>query len=189
MATQLQKYNGNNRNNNRVLVDYENKKVIFEKAKHQGISVDLASVILSYSARCIAYTSLIICFISLCYAIDGLISAEQFILNFIGSVFIGISIALIIIFVMITRGKEIPEMFSKIFKRKEIIILPENVSEDMWVLGEFQNIALEYELNGDFTNIKQIDIRNRRYDNEFKYYCIFKFKSPIKNGFMKIRFT
>ena len=72
-------------------------------------------------------------------------------------------------------------------------VLPIDVQNDMFIIPKFRNNYLEYELYGDFKDIKSIEIdeytMGKGVNKDFRYYCVFTFNNPINKGYMDLKYN
>lgn len=195
----MQKYNGNNPYDNRVVVDFENQKVLFEPVGAKGVirqyytffnGLLLSSMIFSVYAYFIIYG--ILSFFGY-----NPVSGVYFQLLFIMIVF-AISFS-VIYFNKNFRHNHFPVfnywltgitrvMFLSPFRRKKVLT-PESLFDNKAFIPDFDNVCLKYDATGDFAKyMKKISIQNLYKDNSNDWFCVFEFTKKIRTGTLELRY-
>lgn len=204
--TQLQKYNGENHYNNKVVVNYRDRTIKFVPVAKRSIIIYYITFLISLQ---ITFTIMWIYGICaplalLSYIYDPAIYLIVPLLPIIKGIYIAIFFYSLIFFNK--KWKEnyfpkanaglkeiraysmwyIPFIYKK-EKNKKIRI--NNLYKNFIIIPSFDNIELKYKLYGDFKkNIKNIVINNHFHENDTSWYCIFEFKRRPKKGYMEVEY-
>jgi len=201
MVTQLQKYNGKNNFNNKVVVDYINKTVDFEIVK--GNMNKFTSYYTLWYNYFIIY--LIWCFVIYIIGIVLFklpVSVSYFVIN-AGLVFLGIPTFLCaMLFLLTCINKEwFPKInyilvaYLKHLTYKPIYVVNEKINLDLleknyYETPVFENVFLEYITEGEVSELlSKVEILPCFVDNPYKWVARvhFKRKPTNKDGTLKIK--
>lgn len=194
--TQLRKYSGKNCRNNRITVDFQNQKVSFRPIGNVTRRQAAISLATSIGLIYIMMTVVILFPINLIIA-EITTEQTQIMLSYIyaiSAIATGITGATII-YIKSRNKKWMIRKYPKlnalvcnltIGGKRKIKIRPNDLTENMAVIPYFQNIELQYKATGDFTNINKIYVNSL--GDQWKWYCIFKFKKNIKTGTLTIKY-
>ncbi len=189
MGTQSQRYVGKGNGNNRVFVDYESQTVKFEPAKYRGVNNNKPTIFFVEFMCFIMIGCLIGVLYGVLYAIQEQANYEAIVFSTVIGGLYGAVLGVLSLILISWNNTTVPELMERVTRVKELLVLPENVANNQWVLPLFGNVILKYKTTGDFSKLKNITINNISYKNEWRFYALFKWKEKIKNGFMKIQYS
>ena len=201
MVTQLQEYNGNNHFNNKVIVDFVKKRVIFEPVKVGNLIYHwmyfLVNIIVFFTGPILIIMSLPLFFF------QEFNIYPQIYITYLSTVYVltfGISSFLIslIYFNKIWRTNKFPDFMGTLVSKtmlivdttKHVKVVNSNMLQGKkFIIPYFKNVMLEYEATDDYGEyLKNITIDNYFKEDAGKWFCIFEFtKKPIK-GELKIQY-
>jgi hypothetical protein len=204
----LQKFSGNNHHNNNVYVDFVNKNVDFEvKVEEKGITYFLSFFSGVLLASFIFFLPIYFLTLGVYFSYLSVYGATDFPLhinNIINSILIILLIlnflVLLIFSLKFLNKKWRSERFPLVnaftakvsnlhifFKKKWKEVNPEAIVNNRFIIPQFNNVVLEYELEGDFSKyITNLDIVNKYTNNAFKFTAIFTFSKKPEKGSMRV---
>lgn len=195
----LQKYNGRNSQNNRIIVDFDNRTVKFKKVGSLNVvdlllKTNIGMGVISY----LWFMAIPIILYGISYGNFEIIKPE--VLTSIGYTGIGIimipTLTTLNIINKKWREEKLPKHMAYLTKISRVLILnkikkirvtPSCLYKKQYIISNFDNIKLEYKLFGDFaSNIKNINIINKYNNNPDNWYAIIEFKTKPKSGYMQL---
>ena len=192
------KKEGNNPYNNRVIVDYENKKITFvpigKKSIRKYYFIFLVNIITLY------------CFLILIPIVLIVSLVPEMPLNMEGFIYLITIMQMIPMSIYFSlwffrpkwRKQYYPELNYKIInnfmfryltgkKLKKEIIEPKAIHNKQLIIPHFSNVRLYYETTGDFSKyLKKVFICNIFKGDPWNWNCCFEFTKKPKKGTMKI---
>lgn len=192
------KFFGDSPVNNCVTVDYDNRKVFFEPIGHRN----LFSLYVQFS------TPLFLLELCQILIVFGIISIwcgliPEFLYSQILTIFIQIFVcSLTLLFFILSlhfwiprwRKEYFPLLNFKIskmfFMEKSLVINPEILHDNKFIIPSFDNIGLEYEASKDFSKfLRRIEVRNIFVGTDEFWQCIFVFRKKPKSGELSIKYV
>ena len=202
METRLQKYNGRNVYNNRVFVNFKDKKVDFVPIKetHVGFYRRYYVFFMSMFTRLMLITmfiSLVVFFPYLMFYEEEALALLPMILTLVIPFGIAFPFSLLY-FDKKWRENKFPEFNYKmlgtlktVFKMESAVrkktVKPDAIVNNQFVIRQFSNVSLRYKVFDDFANyLKSIEINNIFDKKDTDWYAIFTFNKQPKHGYMSL---
>lgn len=192
METRSQKYNGENPYNNRVLIDYEKKLVVFDPMTQGGIIRYYMEFLLNLIVKGMLIWGILMYIIWGITAILKIEMTEKYvIIPMIILLTISISISLLY-WNKKWRHNCYPKFNHAISltKNKEKTFNKDALVDNKAIIPNFSNVMIQYKATKDFgKQLKEIKIINRYNENAYDWLAIFTFKKTPQNGELKIKYN
>lgn len=187
MVILLQKFNGKNCYNNCIHINFKKKTVDFKPIK------DISIIYIWYAF----FMGLMVRYILIAVALAMLLEViifTPFEISVSGMYLIPISgfsiltsfITSLIFFSKDWRTNYYPKFNGSLRIGKSFYVNPESIINNVFVLPQFENIKLTYEVTEDFAKyIKDIKVTNIYKNYSADWLCAFVFKKTPNRGYMK----